>query len=154
MSSLESVDPGRRPHVGEPKASPASKNSTASPTDGEGASETDLHQPGPQQQHWDDQDRHLDALSDSLNRQHEMTLQMNEELDLHQELLEELDGDVDRTGLRLGGAANQLDRLRTSLKDHGKGRSYRLRTKDHQDALHTYPVCFAAWICIQVPFGS
>lgn len=154
MSSLESVDPVRRPLVGEPKASPASKNSTASPTDGDGAPESALHLPGLQQQHWDDQDQHLDALSGSLNRQHEMSLQMNEELDLHRELLEDLDGDVDRTVLRLGGAANQLDRLRTSLKDHGKGRTYRLRTEDHQDALHTYPVCFAAWICIQVPFGS
>lgn len=77
-------------------------------------------QAGLQQQHWDDQDQHLDALTASLNRQHEMSLQMNEELDLHQELLEEFDRDVDGTGLRLGGAANQLDRLRSSLRDHGK----------------------------------
>lgn len=82
------------------------------------AAHTDL--PTLQQQHWDEQDQHLDALSASLNRQHEMSLQMNEELDLHQELLEEFDGDVDRTGLRLGGAANQLDRLRSSIQHHGE----------------------------------
>lgn len=81
---------------------------------------TDSELAGLQQQHWNDQDQHLDALTLSLNRQHEMSLQMNEELDLHQELLEEFDGDVDRTGLRLGGAANQLDRLRSSIKDHGE----------------------------------
>lgn len=73
-----------------------------------------------QQHHWDQQDQHLDALTASLNRQHEMSLQMNEELDLHQELLEEFDGDANRTGLRLGGAMSQMDRLRSSLKDHGK----------------------------------
>ncbi len=76
--------------------------------------------PGVQQQHWQDQDHHLDALSSSLNRQHEMSLQMNEELDLHQELLEEYDNDVNRTGLRIGGATSQMDRLRNSLKDHGE----------------------------------
>lgn len=75
---------------------------------------------GLEQQHWDDQDQHLDALSASLNRQHEMSLQMDQELDLHQELLEGFDGDVDRTGLRIGGAANQMDRLRSSLRDHGE----------------------------------
>lgn len=80
----------------------------------------DTELPALHQQHWDDQDQHLDTLSASLQRQHEMSLQMNEELDLHQELLEEFDGDVDRTGLRLGGAANQLDRLRSSIKDHGE----------------------------------
>ncbi|EST07877.1 Target SNARE coiled-coil domain protein [Kalmanozyma brasiliensis GHG001] len=74
---------------------------------------------GLQEQHWQDQDRHLDALSGSLNRQHEMSLQMNEELDLHQELLEEYDHHANRTGLRLGGATSQMDRLRDSLKDHG-----------------------------------
>ncbi|GAC92648.1 hypothetical protein PHSY_000202 [Pseudozyma hubeiensis SY62] len=73
---------------------------------------------GLQQHHWDQQDQHLDALTASLNRQHEMSLQMNEELDLHQELLEEFDGDANRTGLRLGGATSQMDRLRNSLKDH------------------------------------
>lgn len=75
---------------------------------------------GFQQQQWNDQDQHLDALTLSLNRQHEMSLQMNEELDLHQELLEEFDGDAERTGLRLGGASNQLDRLRNTLRDHGE----------------------------------
>lgn len=78
---------------------------------------------GLQQKQWNHQDHHLDALSASLHRQHELSLQMNEELDLHRELLEEFDSDVDRTGLRLGGATNQLDRLRSSIKDHSKLRS-------------------------------
>lgn len=85
---------------------------------------------GLQQQHRDEQDQHLDALSASLSRQHEMSLQMNEELDLHQELLERFDSDAEHTGLRLGGAANQLDRLRSSLKDHGEcSPTYRCATQ-------------------------
>ena len=75
---------------------------------------------GLEHQHWDDQDQHLDALSASLHRQHEMSLQMNDELDLHQQLLQGLDSDMDRTGLRLGAASNQMDRLTSSLRDHGE----------------------------------
>ncbi|SNX82914.1 uncharacterized protein MEPE_01620 [Melanopsichium pennsylvanicum] len=82
-----------------------------------GTSNNDLA--GLQQQYWNNQDQHLDTLSASLNRQHELSLQLNEELDLHHELLEEFDRDADGTGLRLGGASSQLDRLRNSLKDHG-----------------------------------
>ena len=65
------------------------------------------------------QDEQLDTISASLARQHELSLQMNEELDLHHELLQDLDGTAERTGLRIGGASDRLETLRHSLKDHG-----------------------------------
>lgn len=126
MSNLGPLAPGHNPFADDPDdanshAATAASNGNANKSKGaavEDATDTDFA--SLQQQHWDDQDQHLDALSASLNRQHEMSLQMNEELDLHRELLEEFDRDTNRTGLRLGGASNQMDRLRNSLKDHGE----------------------------------
>lgn len=126
MSNLGPLAPDNNPFADDQDetdthTTPRASNGTTNRAKGtivEDATARDLA--GLQQQHWDDQDQHLDALSASLNRQHEMSLQMNEELDLHQELLEEFDGDTNRTGLRLGGASNQMDRLRNSLKDHGE----------------------------------
>lgn len=45
---------------------------------------------------------------------------MNEELGLQAELLEELDEGVERSGLRLGRASGQLERLRRGVRDHGE----------------------------------
>lgn len=45
---------------------------------------------------------------------------MNEELELQGELLEDLDGDVERTGLRLGRASGQLQRVSRKVQDHGE----------------------------------
>lgn len=66
-----------------------------------------------------DQDTHLDHLSTSISRQHDLSLRMNEELELHAGLLTDLDRGVDDTELRLGGASNRLDRFRASMKEHG-----------------------------------
>lgn len=66
-----------------------------------------------------DQDTHLDHLSTSISRQHDLSLRMNEELELHTGLLTDLDRGVDDTELRLGGASNRLDRFRASMKEHG-----------------------------------
>lgn len=125
MSSLGPLAPDRNPFADdhdEYEHQPSLPSTTGVKTvqGSSGGHDSNADLAGLQQQHWDDQDQHLDALSASLNRQHEMSLQMNEELDLHQELLEEFDNDAERTGLRLGGATNQLDRLRSSLKDHGE----------------------------------
>ncbi|KAJ9477970.1 t-SNARE coiled-coil homology domain-containing protein [Pseudozyma hubeiensis] len=124
MSNLGPLAPDHNPFADDHEGSDVEQTSNvgsrdkSQPSDpSRGFSSSD--EAGLQQHHWDQQDQHLDALTASLNRQHEMSLQMNEELDLHQELLEEFDGDTNRTGLRLGGAASQMDRLRSSLKDHG-----------------------------------
>ncbi|SPO23462.1 uncharacterized protein UTRI_02141 [Ustilago trichophora] len=125
MSSLGPLAPDHNPfaddhdEVDAHQSASSSSNRDDDTTKPPNGDATNAELAGLQQQHWNDQDLHLDALSASLSRQHEMSLQMNEELDLHHELLEEFDRDADGTGLRLGGAANQLDRLRNSLKDHG-----------------------------------
>ncbi|CAO1620339.1 unnamed protein product [Sympodiomycopsis kandeliae] len=71
-----------------------------------------------QQQMFTSQDRQLDTLSQSIGRQHHLSLQMNEELELQSDLLDNLDDDVERSGLRLGKASDQLERVKRGLKDH------------------------------------
>lgn len=66
------------------------------------------------------QDNQLDTLTLSIGRQRDLSLRMNEELELQGELLEELDGDVERTGLRLGRASGQLERVRRGVSEHGE----------------------------------
>lgn len=73
-----------------------------------------------QQQEMATQDTHLDALSASIGRQHHLSLQMNEELETHAELLEEMDSAVDSTTARLGRASRRLDQVTKSLKEHGE----------------------------------
>ena len=73
-----------------------------------------------QQQLFSTQDSQLDTLSLSIGRQRELSLRMNEELEHQGELLGELDEGVERTGLRLGRASGQLDRVRKGVKDHGE----------------------------------
>jgi len=65
-----------------------------------------------------DQDAHLEVLSSSINRQHHLSLQINEELDTHTGLLEELDTDLDRTDSRLAGARRRLDRVAKGAKEN------------------------------------
>lgn len=131
MSSLGPLEPDHNPFADDSDeelntdktalaATAAINDHGAHPLKAQDGHVSDAKLAGLQQQHWDDQDQHLDALTASLNRQHEMSLQMNDELDLHHELLEGFDRDADNTGLRLGGASNQLEHLRNSLKDHGK----------------------------------
>lgn len=55
-----------------------------------------------------EQDAHLDRLSHSIGRQRDISLQINDELDVHTGLLEELDTDLDQTHNRLSGAAKRL----------------------------------------------
>ena len=58
-------------------------------------------------------------LSHSINRQHHMSLQINEELDVHTNLLEELDTQLDRTEGRLGQARKALDKVARGVKSNG-----------------------------------
>ena len=72
-----------------------------------------------QQQMMNDQDVHLDRLSQSINRQRDLSLQINDELDVHTGLLEELDHELDHTGSRLSRARRGLDRVAKGAKDNG-----------------------------------
>ncbi|TBU23570.1 hypothetical protein BD311DRAFT_703639 [Dichomitus squalens] len=67
----------------------------------------------------DDQDVHLDELSRSITRQRDLSLQINDELDVHTGLLEGLDHDLDRTDSRLTGARRRLDRVAKGAKENG-----------------------------------
>ncbi|KAF8811092.1 hypothetical protein BYT27DRAFT_7231676 [Phlegmacium glaucopus] len=67
----------------------------------------------------DEQDQHLDLLSNSITRQHHISLQINEELDVHSGLLEELDTQLDRTEGRLGRARKSLDKVARGVKNNG-----------------------------------
>jgi hypothetical protein len=66
-----------------------------------------------------DQDDTLDRLSDSIGRQRELSIQIGDELDSQGELLEDLDGMVDRSRGRLDGARRRLDRFSKKAKDNG-----------------------------------
>ncbi|KAI0288300.1 hypothetical protein BC826DRAFT_1038970 [Russula brevipes] len=72
-----------------------------------------------QQRLMDDQDAHLDSLSHSITRQRDLSVQINDELEMHTGLLEEFDHDLDDTGNRLGRARRRLGRVATSAKEHG-----------------------------------
>ena len=65
-----------------------------------------------------EQDEHLDHLSRSINRQHHISLQINDELGVHTGLLEELDTEVDRTGSRLSSARRRLDKLAKGAREN------------------------------------
>jgi len=47
-------------------------------------------------------------------------MQINDELDVHTGLLEELDYDLDDTGNRLGRARQQLGRVANGAREHGE----------------------------------
>jgi len=64
----------------------------------------------------DDQDSHLDHLSNSITRQHHISLQINSELDTHTGLLDELDTDLDHTATRLGSARKRLDKVARGVR--------------------------------------
>ncbi|KAJ3916725.1 hypothetical protein F5877DRAFT_46007 [Lentinula edodes] len=72
-----------------------------------------------QKQLIDTQDTHLSALSDSISRHHNLSLQINSELDTHHGLLQELDTELDQTEGRLSGARRRLDRVGRGLKGNG-----------------------------------
>ncbi|KAJ5102049.1 hypothetical protein NUU61_004271 [Penicillium alfredii] len=59
-----------------------------------------------------DQDDQLDRLGESIGRQHQLSIQIGDELDGHVALLDGMDGDVERHQTRLDGAKRRLDRIR------------------------------------------
>jgi len=72
-----------------------------------------------QQQIMLDQDDTLDRLSESIGRQRELSIQIGDELDSQGELLEDVDGMVDRSRGRLDGARRRLNRFSRNAKDNG-----------------------------------
>ncbi|KAL7408907.1 hypothetical protein BDY24DRAFT_405047 [Mrakia frigida] len=67
----------------------------------------------------DDQDTRLSALSHSIGRQHHLSLQIGDELEVHQGLLDDTDMALDRTGGNLGRARRRLDGFAESAKNNG-----------------------------------
>ncbi|OGM41619.1 putative SNARE complex subunit (Syn8) [Aspergillus bombycis] len=65
-----------------------------------------------------DQDEQLDRLGESIGRQHQLSIQIGDELEGHVALLDGMDGDVDRHQHRLDGARKRLDKIRRSAGDN------------------------------------
>ncbi|ORY33498.1 hypothetical protein BCR39DRAFT_520457 [Naematelia encephala] len=72
-----------------------------------------------QQSLMDDQDERLNLLSHSINRQNTLSIQIGSELDIHNELLEDTDAQMDRTAARLGSARRRLDKVAHDAKQYG-----------------------------------
>lgn len=66
-----------------------------------------------------EQDSRLATLSSSIARQHNLSLQIGDELDQHHELLEETDRAIDSTHNRLTGARRRLDSFSAKAKENG-----------------------------------
>lgn len=66
-----------------------------------------------------DQDIRLDTLAQSIGRQRDISLRINDEIGTHQGLLEELDHDLDTTSHRLGRARRQLGNFAQKAKENG-----------------------------------
>ncbi|KAJ1966731.1 hypothetical protein IWQ62_002284 [Dispira parvispora] len=69
-----------------------------------------------QERTFEDQDRNLDALGQSVRRQRELGLTMNQELDYHIQLLDETEQAADRTGHHLQFAHRSLDNFQRQAR--------------------------------------
>lgn len=65
-----------------------------------------------------EQDEQLDRLGESIRRQGELSIQIGNELDDHVQLLDEVDGRVDRHQTRLDKARKQLGTVARKAKDN------------------------------------
>lgn len=73
-----------------------------------------------QQTMMDDQDERLNHLSNSINRQNQLSVQIGDELDVHHQLLEDTDAAMDRTSASLGRARKRLDKVANEAKQYGQ----------------------------------
>lgn len=71
-----------------------------------------------QQEIMTDQDASLDRLSRSIGRQHELSIQIGDELDDHVELLDDVDGMVDRSQTRIDKARRNLRSFSKKAREH------------------------------------
>lgn len=69
-----------------------------------------------QRQMMEEQDVHLDQLAHSIGRQRDLSLQINEELDVHHGLLQEMDEELDHTSSRLSQARRKLDKVAKGVR--------------------------------------
>ncbi|RDW78644.1 syntaxin family protein [Aspergillus mulundensis] len=65
-----------------------------------------------------EQDEQLDRLGESIGRQHQLSIQIGDELDGHVALLDEMDGTVDRHQSRLDNARRRIDKIRRSAGEN------------------------------------
>ncbi|OJJ51166.1 hypothetical protein ASPZODRAFT_138275 [Penicilliopsis zonata CBS 506.65] len=65
-----------------------------------------------------EQDEQLDRLGESIGRQHQLSIQIGDELEGHVALLDSMDGDVERHATRLEGARRRLDKIRKNAGDN------------------------------------
>jgi syntaxin 8 len=72
-----------------------------------------------QQQMMRDQDEHLDRLASSVSRQHELSIQIDDELGSQIELVDELDTLTDRSHANLETAKRRLDKFSRAAKENG-----------------------------------
>lgn len=80
-------------------------------------SDNELYQQ--QQQTMSQQDQHLDRLSESVSRQHELSIQIDDELTSHIGLLNEVDDLTEQSQSRLESAKRRLDRFSRKAKENG-----------------------------------
>jgi syntaxin 8 len=72
-----------------------------------------------QQQMMRDQDQHLDRLALSVSRQHELSIQIDDELSSHIELLGDVEALTDRSQSRLEMAKKRLEKFSKQAKENG-----------------------------------
>ncbi|KAL8949644.1 MAG: hypothetical protein Q9222_004269 [Ikaeria aurantiellina] len=65
-----------------------------------------------------EQDEQLDRLGDSIGRQRELSMQIGDELDDHVQMLEEVEGHVDRHQTTLDGARRSLGNVARKARDN------------------------------------
>lgn len=65
-----------------------------------------------------DQDDQLDRLGESIGRQHQLSIQIGDELEGHVALLDGMDGDVERHQTRMDRAKRRLDKIRKTAGDN------------------------------------
>ncbi|KAL3478602.1 SNARE complex subunit [Aspergillus californicus] len=65
-----------------------------------------------------DQDDQLDRLGESIGRQHQLSIQIGDELDGHVALLDNMDGTTERHQNRLDNARRRIDKIRRKASDN------------------------------------
>lgn len=86
-----------------------------------GVDQTDMSNQQIHEHHSDvmrEQDEQLDRLGESIGRQHQLSIQIGDELEGHVALLDDMDGHVERHQGRLNGARRRLDKIRRSAGDN------------------------------------
>jgi len=63
-----------------------------------------------------EQDQHLDSLSQTISRQKNLGMMISEELDLQSDLLDDLDSDLDRTKGKMSKTMKTLDKVGKNAK--------------------------------------